>query len=309
MQVMLTCECGQGLRTEVGQTAVRLTCPSCGKQINVWPPAGATAGLDQPKACTGAIVAFVLGMCGLVPVLGVLTAIPAIILGLVLLRRKRPGRGFTMAGLFTALGALLTIQVGVVLYAIMVYQMVSQTMAMIPTVGQSVTYSTSIAAALPEEIAVSPLTATEVADALTFGSDVREDAEAASASLDKARLLYDSRELPGHRYECLQQYSLHMASRGRSDFADPADGVKHLRVYDELLKIVLAEYDRAEQLEDGCDWSGAEKAYEVILAEVPGSNNAINVNARTGVLRCKFRSGDPGAVVDYPAMPPSLDPE
>lgn len=311
MQVMLTCECGQALRTDVGQTAICVTCPSCGKAITVWPLAGASQAPAQPKAGAKAVVALVLGLCALVPIAGILTALPAIVLGLIVLLRKRPGRGFAIAGLCTALGSLLTIQVGTVLYAIMMYTMITQTMARLP-MSAAVMASRPIAVDMPDEASVDRLGADDIADALTLGFDVYEDANAASAALAKARLLYDSRELPGNRFECIRQYSLHLARRGRASFADPADGQKHRRVYDELVELVLAKYDRAGQLEADGDWAGAIEVYESIAAEVPVADNAISVSALAGVMKCEMmasdESGAPPDLLWTPATAPATWP-
>ncbi len=306
MQVMLTCECGQGLRTDVGQTAICVQCPSCGNSITVWPPAGAAYAPAQPKVSANAVVALVLGLCALVPIAGILTALPAIVVGIIVLRRKRPGRGFALAGVCTAVGSLLTIQVGTVLYAIMIYTMFTQTMANLTMrMPGPVLVSQPIAVNMPDECATDRLDADEVADALLLGFDVYEDANAASAALAKARLLYDSRELPGHRFECLRQYSLHLARRGRSNFADPSDGQKYGWTYDELTELVLEKYDLAGQLEADGDWAGAMKVYESIAAEVPAAENAIHVNALAGVMKCEIMASDaPGASPGEPEMLP-----
>ncbi len=285
MQVMLTCECGQGLRMEVGQVAVSVQCPSCGKTINVFPPAGASGVQTQQKACGNALVALVLGLCALVPIVGIVTAIPAIVLGIIVLRRKRPGRGFAIAGLSTALGALLTIQIGAVLYAILIYTTITTMTSMMPTPGRSMV-SPSTVVSVSEEFAAERLDAEDIADALSLGFEVYEDTNAASASLADARRLYDLRELPGNRFECLREYSLHVARRGRAEFADPSDRARHDRVYDELLELVLEKYERATQLRDDGDWAGAGKVYESITVEVPAAENAIHINALTGVQEC-----------------------
>lgn len=285
MQVMLTCECGQGLRTEVGQDAVCVQCPSCGKTINVFPPAGTSNAPAQQKACGNAVVALVLGLCTLVPIVGIITAIPAIVLGIIVLVRKRPGRGFAIAGLCTASVALLTIQILAVLYAIMIYTVVNTTMSMMTMPGRAMV-SPPVALSVPEESATPRLDAEDIADALLLGFEVHEDANAASASLADARRLYDSRELPGNRFKCLREYSLHLARRGRADFADPSDRAMHDRTYDELCALVLEKYERAWQLQDDGDWAGAGKVYESIAAEVPAAENAIHINALAGVQEC-----------------------
>lgn len=295
MQVMLTCECGQGLRTEVGQTAICVQCPSCGKTINVFPLAGASDMPVQQKACGNALVALVLGLCALVPIVGIVTAIPAIVLGLIVLLRKRPGRGFAIAGLCTASVSLLTIQVGAVLYAIFIYTMITNTMSMMPMRGVPMS-SQSVAMSVPEESSTPRLDAGEIADALLLGFKVHEDANAASASLADARRLYDSRELPGNRFECLREYSLHLARRGRADFADPSDRARHDQTYKELLELLLAKYERASQLEDDDDRSGAGDVYASIAAEVPSDDNAIHVNALACLKECQGAK-----IVDMPS--------
>ena len=127
-----------------------------------------------------------------------------------------------------------------------------------------------------------------------MGFDLGEDPAAAAAAIEKARRLYDLRDLPGNRFECLRQYDLHLARRGRASFADPADAEKHRRVYDELAEAVRAKYDSAEKLAAAGDWPGAKKIYESILAEVPLMDNPIHVNALAGARRCDaMTSGEP----------------
>jgi len=291
MQVMLTCECGQGLRTEIGQDAVSVQCPSCGKQINVFPPAGISEMPVQQKACGNAMVALVLGLCTLVPIVGIITAIPAIVLGIVVLVRKRPGRGFAIAGLSTASVSLLTIQVGAVLYAILIYTTITTMTSMMTMPGRAMV-SQPVALSVPEESVADRLDAEDIADALLLGFEVHEDATAASASLAEARRLYDSRELPGNRFKCLREYSLHLARRGRADFADPSDRARHNRVYDELLELVLEKYKRASELEAEGGWCGAANIYAAIAAEVPAEDNAIQVNALACAQDCLTRAVD-----------------
>lgn len=291
MQVMLTCECGQGLRTDVGPTAICVQCPSCGKTITVWPPAGASDAPAQQKVGANAVVALVLGLCALVPIAGILTALPAIVLGIIVLRRKRPGRGFAIAGLSTAVGSLLTIQVGAVLYAIMIYTVITNTMAFMPTPGRPRTLPTT-ALNMSGELVTARLDAEEITAALSFGFGDYEDANAASAALAKARLLYDSREVPGTRFECLRQFQLHLARRAGGNFADRADAEKYKRTHDELVRFVLDKYDQADLLEGGGDWLAAEKVYESITVEVP----AVSDSVRLAVLKCQMMaSGESGA--------------
>ena len=299
MQVMFTCECGQALRTEAGQAPVCVQCPSCGKMITVWPPTGVAGGTGGAvPAGPKALAALVLGLCGLLPVIGVLAAIPAIVLGLIVLVRKLPGRGFGIAGLSVAVGSLLTIQAGTALYAIMMYWMfasISSRPMMAPTAsawappGRSVT----IVGDMPADASASRLSADEIADALAMGFDLAEDPDAAAAAIERARQLYDTRALPGNRFECLRQYDLHLARRGRASFADPADAGKHRQAYDELVEAIRGKYDSADKLAGGGDWSGAGKIYESILAEVPLEDNPIHVNALAGAKRCDIMlSGD-----------------
>ena len=309
MQVMFTCQCGQALRTEAGQAPVCVQCPSCGKMITVWPPAGAAGGADgagadgphlagpQP-AGPKALAALVLGLCGLVPVIGALAAVPAIVFGLIVLVRKLPGRGFAIAGLSVAVGSLLTIQAGTALYAIMMYGMYSAIALRPMTVPTASAWAppgrpVTIASDMPAEASAPRLSADEIADALAMGFDLAEDPIAAAAAIQRARQLYDARALPGNRFECLRQYNLHLARRGRASFADPADAEKHRRAYDELVEAIRGKYDSAEKLAGGGDWSGARKIYESILAEVPLEDNPIHVNALAGAKRCDIMlSGD-----------------
>ena len=309
MQVMFTCQCGQALRTEAGQAPVCVQCPSCGKMITVWPPAGAAGGADgagadgphlagpQP-AGPKALAALVLGLCGLVPVIGALAAVPAIVFGLIVLVRKLPGRGFAIAGLSVAVGSLLTIQAGTALYAIMMYGMYSA-IALRPmrvstaSAWATPSQSTTIVGDMPAEASAPRLSADEIADALAMGFDLAEDPIAAAAAIQRARQLYDARALPGNRFECLRQYNLHLARRGRASFADPADAEKHRRAYDELVEAIRGKYDSADKLSGGGDWPGARKIYESILAEVPLEDNPIHVNALAGAKRCDIMlSGD-----------------
>ena len=304
MQVMFTCQCGQALRTEAGQAPVCVQCPSCGKMITVWPPAGVSggAGGSQPAglqpAGPKALAALVLGLCGLVPVIGALAAIPAIVFGLIVLVRKLPGRGFAIAGLSVAVGSLLTIQAGTALYAIMMYGMYSAIALrpmMVPTISPAAltSQSTTIVSAVPAEASAPRLSPDEIADALAMGFDLAEDPIAAAAAIQRARQLYDARALPGNRFECLRQYNLHLARRGRASFADPADAEKHRRAYDELVEAIRGKYDSADKLAGGGDWPGARKIYESILAEVPLEDNPIHVNALAGAKRCDIMlSGD-----------------
>jgi len=301
MQVMFTCQCGQALRTEAGQTPVCVQCPSCGKMITVWPPAGSAGGAGGPQPAGGkALTALVLGLCGLVPVVGVLVAVPAIVLGLIVLVRKLPGRGFAIAGLSVAVGSLLTIQAGTALYAIMMYSMfttISSRAIMAPTAtAWASAPPVTIVGDMPADASAPRLSADEIADALAMGFDLAENPGAAAAAIKKARLLYDARALPGNRFECLRQYDLHLARRGRASFADPADAEKHRQAYDELVEAIRGKYDRAEKLEEGRDWPGARKVYESILAEVPLVDNPIHVNALAGARRCDFMLSG-GAVV------------
>lgn len=294
MQVMLTCECGQGLRTEVGQAVVCVQCPSCGRTINVFPPAGASEAPVQQKASGNALVSMVLGLVSLAPIVGIITAIPAIVLGSIVLLRKRPGRGFAITGLCTALGSLLTIQAGSVLYAILIYTTITNTISMVSATSGTMV-SQPVTLSVPEESATPRLAAGEVADALQLGFEIHEDANAASASLIEARRLYELRELPGNRFKCLREYSLHLARRGRADFADPSDRGRHNRVYKELFDLVLAKYERAGQLKDDGDWEGAGDVYLSIATEVPAPENAIHINALAGVQECRVAK-----IVDMP---------
>jgi len=311
MQVMFTCQCGQALRTEVGEAPVVVQCPSCGKAITVWPPAGIAGpwgpragGAGGPQlagpapACGKAVAALVLGICGLVPVIGVLATLPAIALGLIVLVRRLPGRGFAIAGLSVAAGSLLTIQIATAGYAYFMYRMFTQTQAFISAKGAAARANryggSNVVSAEPAEAPVPRLSADEIADALAMGFDLAEDPIVAAAALQKARRLYDARDLPGNRFECLRQYDLHLARRGRASFADPADGEKHRQVYDELAEAIRAKYDSAEKLAAAGDWAGVKKIYESILAEVPLMDNPIHVNALAGTRRCDaMMSGEP----------------
>jgi hypothetical protein len=276
--------------------------------ITVWPPAGAAGGADgagadgphlagpQP-AGPKALAALVLGLCGLVPVIGALAAIPAIMLGLIVLVRKLPGRGFGIAGLSVAVGSLLTIQAGTAGYAYFVYKMTStmssQFAAARATAVQANLYTGKGVQLVPADASAPRLSADEIADALAMGFDLAEDLDAAAVAIQRARQLYDTRALPGNRFECLRQYNLHLARRGRASFADPADAEKHRRAYDELVEAIREKYDSAEKLAGGGDWSGAGKIYESILAEVPLEDNPIHVNALAGAKRCDVMlSGD-----------------
>ncbi len=309
MQVMFTCQCGQALRTEAGQAPVCVQCPSCGKMITVWPPAGVSGGAggagadgvvpaDPQPAGGKAVAALVLGLCGLVPVIGVLAAVPAIVLGLIVLVRKLPGRGFGIAGLSVAVGSLLTVQAGTTLYAIMMYSIFTtiSAPAMMATrisSGSLPGPPPALTSGMPADASASRLGSDEIADALAMGFDLAEDPDAAAAAIEKARRLYDARALPGNRFECLRQYDLHLARRGRASFANPADAEKHRRAYDELVEAIRGKYDSAEKLAAGGDWAGARKIYESILAEVPLEDNPIHVNALAGAKRCDVMlSGD-----------------
>jgi len=320
MQVMFTCECGQAMRTEVGQAPVGVQCPSCGKAITVWPPAGVSGpwgpragGAGGPQlagpapACGKAVAALVLGLCGLVPIIGVLAVLPAIVFGLIVLARKLPGRGFAIAGLSVAVGSLLTIQVATAGYAFFMYMVFTRASSRAVMVSTATALAPSrpvtVVGDMPENAAAPRLSADEIADALAMGFDLGENPNAAAAAIEKARRLYDARDLPGNRFECLRQYNLHLARRGRASFADPADAEKHRQAYDELVEAIRAKYDSAEKLAAAGDWPGARKIYESILAEVPLMDNPIHVNALAGARRCDIMMSEGAAVPLAPAIP------
>jgi hypothetical protein len=265
--------------------------------ITVWPPAGVAGGAGGPQpagpapAGGKALAALVLGFCGLMPVIGALAAIPAIVFGLIVLLRKLPGRGFAIAGLSVAVGSLLTIQAGTACYAFFIYRMYTMVSSRTMTGPTGSAWVSSggpgtIVGELPADASAPHLSADEIADALAMGFELAEDPNAATAAIEKARQLYDARALPGNRFECLRQYGLHLARLGRANFADPADAQKHRRAYDELVEAIWAKYDEAEKFATDGDWPGARKIYASILAEVPPEDNPIHVNALSGTRRC-----------------------
>ena len=67
--------------------------------------------LQPQTVCRGlAIAAFVLGVCGFIPVIGILLGLIAIVLGIVALAKGTTSRGFAVAGIVVPIGALLLVQ-------------------------------------------------------------------------------------------------------------------------------------------------------------------------------------------------------
>ena len=64
-----------------------------------------------PQKTSGlAVGALILGICGIVPFLGILLGGAGIVLGIVVLARNAGGRGFAIAGIVTGLGGLVIVQ-------------------------------------------------------------------------------------------------------------------------------------------------------------------------------------------------------
>ena len=73
------------------------------------PTAGSVAA--PPKPSSGlAVTALILGICGVLPCLGIPTALAGIVLGIVALAKHRPGKGLAIGGIATGALALLLIQ-------------------------------------------------------------------------------------------------------------------------------------------------------------------------------------------------------
>jgi hypothetical protein len=134
MQVQFLCECGQAIRTEQGEGPLSVQCPTCGKVLTV----AGTAGPLYPAAWRAAppppagisVTAMVLGICGVVPGLGVLAAPVGIVLGIIALAKKRRGRGFAIAGIAAGAGGLLTVQLLTGGYVLFIVMMLSRLGAM-----------------------------------------------------------------------------------------------------------------------------------------------------------------------------------
>ena len=82
----------------------------------VVPPPLETAPVSlgySPPAQTGssglAIAALVLGVCGFIPVVGILTALVGIVLGIIVLAKHRPGKGLAIGGIASGAVSLLVI--------------------------------------------------------------------------------------------------------------------------------------------------------------------------------------------------------
>ena len=93
------CEgCGQTVKVAESEGGREHACPYC-RTVAMVP---ASVGYSPPvqRSSTGlAIAALVLGICGFIPCLGLLAAPLGIIFGIVVLAKKRPGRGMAAGGL------------------------------------------------------------------------------------------------------------------------------------------------------------------------------------------------------------------
>jgi hypothetical protein len=70
-------------------------------------PSWAPTPPQAPKATSGlAVAAFVLGLCGFIPILGVLLGLVGIVLAIIALARKVAGQGLAIAGLVCALAGM-----------------------------------------------------------------------------------------------------------------------------------------------------------------------------------------------------------
>ena len=82
------------------------------------PPPGAD-GQGQAKKASGlAVAALVLGICGLIPVLGLILGLTGVILGIIVLAKKSPGQGLALGGV--AVGAVGVLLLNPLLVAILV---------------------------------------------------------------------------------------------------------------------------------------------------------------------------------------------
>jgi hypothetical protein len=105
-----TCpSCQTSFEAPEGQPIV---CPRCGQQTDipsVQPMVMPYAEIRVTKTKGLAIAAMVLGLCGLVPFLGVLPALVGVVLGIVSLATARPGKGMAITGIVSgSLGLLFT---------------------------------------------------------------------------------------------------------------------------------------------------------------------------------------------------------
>ena len=113
-------ECGEAFGVPEATAGQSQTCPKCGNVTTV-PLPTAVPMVTAPQAdvhyepvvkrSTGlAVAALVLGLCGFVPVLGAVPALLGIILGIVVLAGRRPGRGLAIGGVATGAISLLLLQ-------------------------------------------------------------------------------------------------------------------------------------------------------------------------------------------------------
>jgi len=100
-------QCGKSVSVDPAQPGVAPACPHCGASLPPAPPPPAAVARTQPADGRGkglAVTALVLGAIGLIPPLGILLGLVAVILGIVSLATRRPGKGMALAG--TVLGGI-----------------------------------------------------------------------------------------------------------------------------------------------------------------------------------------------------------
>ena len=100
--------CGEAIAAPEAVAGRPQVCPLCGATVVVPPPqaipvgpppAGALAAAPPKRSRGLAIVALILGICGFIPCLTVLTVPPGIILGIVVLAKRRAGRWLAIGGI------------------------------------------------------------------------------------------------------------------------------------------------------------------------------------------------------------------
>jgi len=322
MPIRIRCDCGRVVDwpdTSAGQT---VECPGCRAQVTLpaWAPAtppprwvaGAPAAVPGPtppprvvpppppaapwvvqRPSKGlAVASMVLGIvscgscflfaCFPFSFAGVICGLLGVVLGCVSLAKKRPGKGFSIAGVSTgAVGTVLSLAPLGLFGA----------MAGMTRWGPRGAPVTPMATARkPAEPAPRVLTASEIRAALTGPMSLPRDGRRADEELRKALAAFDRRETsPLLRYECVQNFRRHLACAGKAKLDDPDRQKAFETAAGELVDAVLAKYAEAGEHQQDGRWEEAIAACRKLMELVPERDSPVRGNVQEHLAYCRRR--------------------
>jgi len=285
MEVEFACECGQMMRAEIAPEGGTVRCPACGQMLTVRAPSPtATPPAQRERPARKAVVAMVLGLCGLLPAIGLLTAPIGIGLGIAVLVRKLRGRGYGIAGIATGAFGLVVVQTFTAGVVFMVVTVVRQVGAMVTSIAP---------ATMPTMVTPANLDDREIREALTLHFGRAPHPQAGKAELAKAREFYARRDAdPGNAYRALENFAWHLALKGGGGFDAPEDARAVETLRSELSASVREKLDKAGRFQTNGRWKQAAGAYAEVMQLVPDRTNVLHTTAAVQRESCRALAGD-----------------